>query len=190
MSISKLFILMFSFYCIHANSNSVIDVNNYHALASDTRSFRVGEPLMILVVESTTAQSSAATGTGQNLGLNLSAFDSVDSVTSGLNVDGASEGTGQTVRRGSATTTISARITEVLSDGLIRIKGEHNLVVNDENQKVILSGIARIVDISKDNALLSNRIADAEIEIHGKGNIDRAQKSGLVTRLLRWLGLV
>ena len=171
-------------------ANSVIDPNNYQALASDNRSFRVGDPLVILVLESTSAKSSAGTGTTQGVGLGLSASDSNDEVSVGLGLKGNSDGNGQTVREGVATTTLSAIITEVLPNGLIRIKGEHNMLINDENQKVLISGIARVVDIDKGNTLISNRIANAEIEIHGKGKVNDAQKSGMITRFLRWLGLV
>ena len=51
------FISSFNIY-----AESIIDVENYQGLTSDKRSFRVGEPLVILVVEATVAESSAGTG--------------------------------------------------------------------------------------------------------------------------------
>ncbi len=171
-------------------ANSLIDTNSYQGIAVDRRSYKVGEPIVILVIESTSAESSAGTGTGKSVDLGISAFDSVNVDNIGFGYSGNKEGNGQTVRRGTATTTLSAVITEVLPNGMFKLKGEHNLVVNEENQKILINGYARLIDISKDNTLLSNRIANANIEIQGTGNVSRAQKDGLITKVFKWLGLL
>lgn len=173
-----------------SNANSLIDPENYHGLTSDRRSFRVGEPIVILVVESASARSTAGTGTAQSLKLEANSFDNIARNGVGLSVSGQGEGNGQTIRQGTATTRLSAVITEILPHGMVRVSGEHNLLVNDENQKIVVTGIARIDDISKDNTLISNRLANAFIEIQGVGVIDRAQRRGLITRVMTWLGIL
>lgn len=172
------------------SAESRIDVNNYRALTSDRRAYRVGEPVVVLVVESTSAESAAGTGARSDTGITGQMYDSVSDHEAGLGIGGHSDGAGQTTRRGRAFTQLSTRIEETLPNGLLRIAGEQNLVVNGENQRIVIRGIVRAEDINKDNTLLSNRIADASIEIAGDGVIDDAQRQNIIYRVLSWLGLV
>lgn len=172
------------------SSDSRIDVNNYRALTSDRRAYRIGEPLVVLVVESTSAESAAGTGARSDTAITGQMYDNVGSHEAGLGIGGHSDGAGQTTRRGRAFTQLSTRIEEVLPNGLLRIVGEQNLVVNGETQRIVIRGIVRAEDINKDNTLLSNRIADAKIEIAGDGVIDDAQRQNIIYRVLSWLGLV
>lgn len=173
-----------------AYSDSLIDTSNYRALTSDRRAYRIGEPLVVLVVESTSAESAAGTGARADTAIELQSSDNIKQNEVGIGLGGHSDGSGQTTRRGRAFTQLSTRITEILPNGLFRIAGEQNLVVNGENQKVVLSGVVRAEDISKDNTLLSNRIAEASIEIAGDGVIDDAQRQNIIYRVLSWLGLI
>ncbi len=169
---------------------SVIDVDNYQSLTSDKRAYRVGEPLVILVVESTKAESKAATGVAKQVDVSASATDSHTDKAVGMAINGRGEGSGQTIRQGKATTQLSATISEIVGDNLYRISGEQLLVVNGENQRVMLSGLIRAEDISKTNTIMSHRIADAEIEIHGNGAVSDAQKQNIIFRVFTWLGIL
>jgi flagellar L-ring protein precursor FlgH len=173
-----------------AYTNSLIDIDHYYGLTSDHRAFRVGEPVVILVVESASAKSTAGTGVTKLLELEASSFDNVLGNSVGLGIAGHSEGNGQTVRQGTATTRLSAVITEILPHGMVRLSGEHNLVVNNENQRILVTGIARIDDISRDNTLISNRLANAFIEIQGVGVVNSAQRQGIIARVMTWLGII
>lgn len=169
---------------------SVIDVDNYQALTSDKRAYRVGEPIVILVVESTKAESTAATGVTKQMDISAGASDTVSDKSVGMSINGRGEGSGQTIRQGKATTQLSATIEEVVGSNLYKISGQQLLVVNGENQRVTLIGIIRAEDISKENTILSHRIADAEIEIHGSGAISDAQKQNIIFRVFTWLGIL
>src|SRR5690606_32309413 len=160
------------------------------SLTSDRRSLLVGQPIVILVVESTSAQSTAGTDVSTALNFQVNSFDNVAHNSLGIGASGRDEGSGRTVRNGTATTRLSAVITETLLNGMVRIAGEHNLLINDENQKINISGIAKTDDISKDNILVSNRIANAFIEIQGVGVINNAQRQGIIARVMSWLGLL
>lgn len=171
-------------------SNSLIDPGTYQSLTSDTRSLQVGRPIVILVVESTNAQSVAGTGISNSINFEANSFDNTRNNGIGVGASGQNEGNGKTVRNGTATTRLSAMITETLPNGVLRISGEQNLLINDENQKILISGLVRIEDITKDNTLLSSRIANAQIEIQGKGVINNAQSQGIITKVMAWLGLL
>ena len=51
-------------------------------------------------------------------------------------------------------------------------------------------GRVRPDDINGQNAVLSSRIADANIEYDGKGFASRGAKPGIVTQIFSWLGLL
>ncbi len=176
-------------FCFNEGALAGLDIDNYQALTSDRRSFRVGEPVVILVVEATTAESSAGTGVSKSIDIDASAFDNVKSAGVGLDISGSDDSAGQTVRRGRATTQLSAMITEVLPNNMYRITGKQHLVVNGEKQKITLSGLVRRDDISKNNTLMSNRIAEAQIEIDGVGDVSDAQNTGLIYKVFQWLGI-
>jgi len=50
-------------------------------------------------------------------------------------------------------------------------------------------GRIRPYDISAENAVLSSRIADAQIDYDGKGFVSRSAKPGLLNRIFSFLGL-
>lgn len=171
-------------------SGYAIDVKNYKPLTSDNRAFRVGETLVVLVTESTKAESSAGTGVTKGVSVDANADDGHNNVNFGLGFSGTGEGEGRTVRNGMASTQVSAVITQVLNNNMVEIHAHHELVINGEKQTVIISGLARIHDISKNNTLISNRIANARIEIQGVGDITEAQEQSIFFKVFKWLGIV
>ena len=167
-----------------------IDVNNYRALTSDDRAYRVGESLVILVVESTRAESSAATGVSKGVGISADASDSHNSIGVALGLSGSGDGNGQTVRKGMATTQVSAVIEKVLPNNMVEIEANHNLIVNGESQTIKLTGLVRVRDIGENNTLMSNRIANAKIEIQGVGDVSDAQEQSIFYKVFSWLGIL
>lgn len=180
--LAGLVIVAFSAY-----GNSLIDPSTYNSLTSDRRAFRVGEPVVILIVESTNAQSSAGTATSKDFDINLNATTPDSSYPFGAGVNRKHDGNGKTTRRGTASSTISARVVEILENGLVKIKGTHSLLINKEKQTIVVSGIARINDISRDNTIYSSRLADADIEILGDGAVSESAKRGLFSLLFGWI---
>ena len=81
-------------------------------------------------------------------------------------------------------TTVAARIVRVLPNNVFEIEGGREVRVNDENQIVVLRGLARGRDIDADNSILSTKIADARIELYGEGILTDKQKPGWLTRIV------
>ena len=94
------------------------------------------------------------------------------------------DGSGTTTRSGDLNAFLTARITEVLPNGDFKIVGSRELMVNNENQLIILSGVIRSRDISPDNIILSTYISDAKIAYSGSGIIDDRQRPGWLANLL------
>lgn len=171
-------------------AENLFDPDNYQALTSDKKAYRAGDLLTVIVIESAKAESSAGTGTESGVGFSGGVSDSISNHNVGVNVTGSASGDAKTTRKGALTTTLTVRVIDKLPNGVLKVKGEQTLLINDENQTIYLSGEIREVDIAADNTVLSSRLGNARIEFDGDGIISDAQKAGIISRFFRWLGLI
>lgn len=169
---------------------SLIDPDSYRAVAADRRAYRVGDALTIVVVESARAESRAATDADRRYQIQASGQDTANAAQVGLDVNANSDNNGSTARQGRITAQIAATVVAVEPNGQLEVRGEQEILINGEQQRIAVSGRVRAEDITAANAVLSSRLADAKIEFTGDGVVDDAQKHGLVYRLMRWLGVV
>jgi flagellar L-ring protein precursor FlgH len=82
------------------------------------------------------------------------------------------------------TTKMTATVTNVLPNGNLMIQGMREVVLNDEQQIIVLTGIVRPQDVSQDNTVLSTYIANARIEYTGSGVVTERQSPGWADRIL------
>lgn len=169
-----------------------VNLDTYQPLVSDVKSYVVGEPVVVIVVEATLAEASAGTGVETNRGISatVGGNDGSKFQSAGMDIDSNSEGAGKTSRKGRVTTQISVTIDEVLENGMLKIKGKQDITINGEIQRITLSGLVRASDISKNNSIYSSQIANVKLEIDGDGKISNAQKQNIIYRLMNWLGLL
>lgn len=98
-------------------------------------------------------------------------------------------GDGTTSRQTTLTTTITARVSDVLPNGYLVIEGHRSVIVNSENQVVTLRGVVRPADLSNANTVASSSIAQMELKIDGRGVVnDAIHRPNFIYRLL--LGLL
>ncbi|MBP3675651.1 MAG: flagellar basal body L-ring protein FlgH [Campylobacter sp.] len=93
-------------------------------------------------------------------------------------------GGGSTSRTEAFTTTISARIIKVLSNGNYFIEGSKEILLNNEKQIMQISGVIRPYDISQYNEIESRHISDAKILYKTEGDLQRATDKPWGTRVL------
>ncbi len=167
-----------------------INLDSYQPLASDVKSYSVGEPIVVIVLAVTAAEASAGTGVEKNTGISAGVNENGRDLSAGMDIDANNEGSGRTSRKGRVSTQLSASITEVLPNGMLRIKGSQNILINGERQSINVTGLIRASDVSKSNSIFSYQIANAELEISGDGDISKAQKQNIFYRFLNWLGVV
>ena len=72
----------------------------------------------------------------------------------------------------------------VFQNGNLEILGQKKLTLNNGDEYIRVSGIVRPRDISADNVVQSDRIANAEINYVGAGDIARTGKKGWYTKFL------
>jgi flagellar L-ring protein precursor FlgH len=167
-----------------------INLDHYQPLVSDVKAYNIGEPIVVIVLESTTAEASAGTGVERNTSIAAGVADSSNSPSVGLGIDASDDGSGKTARRGKVATQLSAIITEVIPGGMLRVEGVQNIKINGEQQYVKIKGLVRQSDVSKGNTIYSYQLANVELEIAGDGAISSAQKKSIVFRILNWLGVL
>ena len=94
------------------------------------------------------------------------------------------KGSGATTRSGNLVGTITAKIVEVMPNGNLAIESRKEITINNEKQILILRGMVRPDDVAKDNTVLSNRVADAEVFFVGDGVIQSKQDTGWFVKIL------
>jgi flagellar L-ring protein precursor FlgH len=169
------------------------------SLYTDKKAKRVEDVITVLIVENAKASNDAKTSTdkSQNASVDIKPFNVAwnggtptqytPSVGFGGGVQQKYDGKGQTSREGEVKATLSARIVAVYDNGNLLIEGNKEVEVNSEKQILRVSGIVRPDDISPDNTVLSEKIADARIQYTGQGDLHQAARPGILARFFNWI---
>ena len=168
------------------------------AMFSDQKARTVGDVVTIKIAESSQATNKASTATDRSSSLSASVdaffnleqdypatrdfFNPFSRVAGGL--ESEFEGTGTTKRSGDLDAYITALVTQVLPNGNLVVNGSREVLINNENQVIQLTGVVRPRDINADNQVLSTYVADARISYSGSGVIDDRQKPGWLTNIV------
>lgn len=71
---------------------------------------------------------------------------------------------------------IAAVVTAVLPNGNLILQGSQEMRVNQELRVISIAGIARPRDISKDNVIAYDKIAEARVSYGGRGRLSEVQQ--------------
>lgn len=183
-------------------SSPVSDGSLWHdrsrGLFADFRANQVGDLVTIRVDENPRALGDASTSTDRESSFNFgvgglfglmaaiqSAYPELDP-SQLLNLVSSSQFSGQgTTQRGSnIEASVAVRVQRQLPNGDLFIEGTKVLLVNEEELHIYVSGVIRPQDIEPDNSVSSSRIADAEIEFSGRGDLTQNQRMGWLQQVL------
>lgn len=163
----------------------------------DLRASQVDDILTIIVADKASAVASGTTKTSRatSTANSITALAGATRATGPwANLAGASgntqlAGQGTTSRDMVLSTTVTARVVAVLPSGAMLVECVKDISVNSERQTITVRGVARPVDISPDNTIQSDRLADLEVRVNGKGVVgDAVRRPFFLYRLL--LGLL
>jgi flagellar L-ring protein FlgH len=152
--------------------------------ARDLKATQVDDIVTIVVEDNASAVASGATNTQRKSAAqnNITSLYGPVSVTSRLgNLAGITnnqqiQGQGQTTRNMTISTTISARVVNVLPNGTLVVEATKDIAVNSEKQTITVTGMIRPSDLSPINTVSSNQVADLKIRVNGKGVVGDAVK--------------
>lgn len=167
-------------------------------LFGDFRAAQVGDMVTVNIDENPRAAGDASTETAREgsyslgaeglMGLTAALARAYPDLNTGemlgLVSSSSFEGGGSVSRTSRITASIAVRVRDVLPNGDMFIEGTKILMINDEELHIYLSGVIRPQDIAEDDSISSQRIADAEIEITGRGDLTDAQRRGWLAEIL------
>lgn len=164
----------------------------------DLNTWRRGDIVRVLVLENTNTDLGSKTHTGVDTetAAEISLLFGADLPQLGVGVDVSPsigvggerkrnfDGDGRTQSDSNVQTTVACQVVEVLPGGNLVIRGWKETRVNRETQYVTLQGIIRPRDITMDGAVRSDQVAQASVEVTGRGVVADTQGPGLATRVI------
>ncbi|WP_462380873.1 flagellar basal body L-ring protein FlgH [Pseudomonas sp. Marseille-QA0892] len=168
------------------SSGGLFGAGHVSSLTSDRRAVRVGDILTIVLDESTQSSKSAGTSFGKSGTIGVGtpnvlgkAYPQLDTAVSAeREFDGAAKSSQQNTLRGS----IAVTVHQVLPSGVLVVKGEKALRLNQGDEYIRLSGLVRREDINRFNQVSSQNIANARIAYSGRGVLNDSNRAGWLTR--------
>jgi flagellar L-ring protein precursor FlgH len=164
-------------------------------LSLDLRARRVNDIVTVRVEENIAASGSsdAAIGKTTSTGAGISTLLGLQNkIPAGVGLgDLAStssatdfKGSGSTNRASVLTATLSARVAQVLPNGDLLVEGVREIEINGDRQVVVLTGVARVVDIGAGNVVSSSNLGQLSIRYFGRGLTKNSMSPGWLVRIL------
>ena len=157
----------------------------------DLRASRVDDIVTIIVADRASAlskgttasqrKSSASGGVKRVFGKSIAPLGDIATLSGAQDL----QSQGSTGRESALNTTLTARVTHVLPNGTLVVEGDKEVSVNSERQSVHVRGVVRVFDVSTANSVRSDRIANLEIRVNGKGVVgDAIRRPNFLYRIL------
>jgi flagellar L-ring protein precursor FlgH len=153
-------------------------------LFTDARALDNGDILTVLISINDRAalsnESDRRRTSARSMGLSGSA--QWEGAGTGGGLDLTASGNSQSVGRGSTERSerinmrVAAVVTDVLPNGNLMIMGSQEVRVNAELRILTIAGIVRPSDISADNTIAYDRIAEARVSYGGRGRLSEVQQ--------------
>ncbi len=164
----------------------------------DTRAVRIGDLVVVRIDEHADARGGATTNLRRESNVDMgvtnflglvpalrTAYPELDP-TRLLQLASRSSftGDGNTTRNGDLSGSVAVRVAREMPNGDLFLEGTKLVRVNNEQYHLYVSGLVRRADIAQDNSVPSSRIADAQIEFSGEGDVAETNRRGWLLRLL------
>ncbi|MBY8824457.1 flagellar basal body L-ring protein FlgH [Sphingomonas colocasiae] len=166
--------------------------SGYAALHEGNRARAVGDLLTVVLVERITSSKSATSKTARDGGFSITppTAGPLDFLNpNALKASGGSSfnGNGAAAQQSALGGEVSVTIAKLLGNGSAIVKGQKRLTLSQGEEWVQFSGIVRLADIDQMNRIASTRVADAQIEYSGNGQVARASREGWLQRFFNMI---
>ncbi len=185
------------------------------SMYSNQRAHQVGDLITVVVSESTSSSKAEALATGKKATASASdpyfgtaASGGIGALSSAIvnsrssmplskpNADGliysasaASNfsGTGSSSSSETLAVTFTARVVDVLENGVMVIRGERKILMKNESVSLVITGLVRAKDIDSANQISSTKVADAHIFYENEGDVSRGTRPGYGWRIFQYI---
>ncbi len=166
---------------------------------ADPKAGGINDIVIIRISESSTASNKAGLRTNKqaSTSMGVDAFLGLETTLKGELLEGfdpanmfggkansSNQGSGESTRETKLSTFIAARVVDLMPNGNLIVEAKKEVMVNKEKQVVVLRGMVRPRDISYDNIVESNKVADMQINFAGKGPVSEQARRGWLTWIL------
>ena len=170
-------------------------------LPPEPRSFQPNDLITILIAERSSASREQSLETQKSVDLSGEVLATIDAMKLlelrleqgriggslpewGWIFDNEFEGEGNSESGLAVTARVTARVVEVFPNGNLLLESRTTVVMDEEEQVILVSGIARAEDISAQNTIQSSLLADLNLNMQHAGPVKSAAQKGIVTRVL------
>ncbi len=163
---------------------------------SDKRGTTVGDIITIVIQENTTTSKDNKTATSKQAAVDASIASFLYSpAASGLLTKAGQmpamkfsskndfSGGGTVANSEKMIARIAVKVVDVLPNKNLVIEGKRETSFSGEKQTMVLRGVVREADVQGNNTVFSYNVADATIQIIGKGQLSDSQRKGWFTRI-------
>ncbi|MDP2357353.1 MAG: flagellar basal body L-ring protein FlgH [Beijerinckiaceae bacterium] len=160
-------------------------------LFGDQRSSSKGDIFTINIAINDKAQIGNTTDRNQesqikgalNYATNLLGLAALGAASGDIASKSSSKGEGAINRSEKIQLNVAAIISDVLPNGNLYINGSQEIRVNFELRVLEISGIVRPIDITKDNTISYDKIAEARVSYGGRGRLMEVQQPRLIHQM-------
>ena len=177
-------------------SGTIFNAAQGNLFSMETKAQQVGDIITVSFAESFQATKSQNAATSRSLDssvnlpgvTNLILPDRTNAADLSTKLAAGSEnsfsGSGSSAQSNSLTGQVSVHVVRVFQNGNLEILGQKKLTLNNGDEYIRVHGIVRPQDIDAQNVVSSDRIANANIQYIGAGDIAESSKKGWYSKLL------
>ena len=177
-------------------SGTIFNAAQGNLFSMETKAQQVGDIITVSFAESFQATKSQNAATARSLDssvnlpgvANLILPDRTNAADLSTKLAAGSEnsfsGSGSSAQSNSLTGQVSVHVVRVFQNGNLEILGQKKLTLNNGDEYIRVHGIVRPQDIDAENVVSSDRIANANIQYIGAGDIAESSKKGWYSKLL------
>ena len=185
-----------------APAQSLWHDDSSRAIFADKRAAAAGDIVTIVVSENTVANKNNETKTEKNSSLSAAIQSFLYPAGAGAsailshngqmpamayNSDLKHDGSGAINNSESIVAHVACKVIDVLPNRNLVVEGRRETSFGGEKQTIVLHGLVRAEDVAADNTVLSYNVADATIQIIGKGSVSEAQRKGWFTKIYEFV---
>jgi flagellar L-ring protein precursor FlgH len=180
------------------NDGAIYRAGNDIPLFENATARRVGDIVTIRLVESTAASKSSSTTTSKKTSVSLPGptllgrpvtVNGTPILETAVDGNNAFDGKGDSAQSNQLTGDITVAVVKRLSNGLLLVRGQKWIGINQGREYIRIQGYIRPIDVQPDNSIESTKVANASISYGGKGTVASASTPGLLARFFnsKWM---